>query len=126
MHNPDQPVHIKYQRDLQKTLKAFLCYPEANKELTEVVRVCHALALSYIFCKIRQGRIDPKVIGLTASDIAYDCIARLFQRNEDGIYTQFTNYFHTKEIQKLSDAAVLTLLRRLVYSKVNDGIQELS
>ena len=65
------------------------------------------------------------VAGLSSSDLAYDCVADLFRRDERGSLIQIRAYFGALEISDASDAEMLMHLRRLVFSAVNQGIYRL-
>lgn len=51
-----------------------------------------------------------------------DCIAELYQRNEDGTFIVLEQYFNTARWQNLSEEELKISLRRLVFSKVNEGL----
>jgi len=55
-------------------------------------------------------------------DLAYDCIADLFHCGEDGSLLQLNAYFKGISCTTLSDPELLVHLRRLIFTKVNDGV----
>ena len=59
---------------------------------------------------------------LPHTDIAFDCIADLFQQNEEGRFVQLEAYFSSFDIANESDESLLSHLRRLVFSKANQVI----
>lgn len=85
------------------------------------VRICHSLALSQLTTR-RNASVLSRVHGLNASDLAFDCISDLFQRNDNGHFLQLETYFKGFPHADISDPELLVLLRRLVSSKVNQGI----
>ena len=59
---------------------------------------------------------------LSADDLAMDCIADLFSKNESEEFVQLRIYFEGFDVGSLSEEALLSHLRRLVFSKVNQRI----
>lgn len=59
---------------------------------------------------------------MNALDLSFDCIADLFQRDEKGNYIQLQAYFRSISLDISIDDEVLIHLRRLVFSKVNQGM----
>lgn len=84
--------------------------------------MCHALALAYVRSKIARSQLHPDRFGLSPSDIALDCIADLFRQDSDGCMVQITTYFEGINFEETSDTDLLSHLRRLVFSKVNQGL----
>jgi hypothetical protein len=93
-----------------------------EREVNRFIALCHALASAFVQSKISTGRLHVQLVGLNYSDIAYDCIADLFQRDSAGSFVQLNAYFGGISIAETSDAQLLALLRRLVFSKVNQNI----
>lgn len=60
--------------------------------------------------------------GLNISDLAYDSIAEIFQKDENGNYIQLCSYFSGLLLTSATDEEILAHLRRLVFSKVNHSI----
>jgi hypothetical protein len=96
-------------------------------ELTEFVDLSQKIAISYL--KYQEGvgkNIRPKKAeGVNElEDVAIDCIAGLFMRNQDGDFIQLKRYFYTAiESSPINDNELLIMLRRLVVKKTK---QELS
>lgn len=97
-------------------------------ELTEFVNLVQKISLSYLKYQevigkhIRWER--NKNMG-ELEDLALDCVAGLFMRNEQGEFVQFKKYFLQSgtDPQTLDEVEILVLLRRLVIKKTK---QELS
>ena len=88
----------------------------------ELVDECYRLALAYLQKKARSGYLLPHLFGLTLEDLALDCFADLFQRDEKGGFKLLQQYFNSVEWQGTSDKEVYIVLRRLIFSKVNEGL----
>lgn len=97
-------------------------------ELTGFVNLVQKISLSYLKYQevigkhIRWER--NKNMG-ELDDLALDCVAGLFMRNDEGEFIQFRKYFlqNTTCLEQMDDVEILVLLRRLVIKKTK---QELS
>lgn len=87
-----------------------------------LVRESHRMARAYLLQKVRRGNLQPDFFGLTLDDLALDCLADLFQRDEAGHFVQLTAYFTAFDWQDKEDVDLAIALRRLVFSKVNEGL----
>jgi hypothetical protein len=90
-------------------------------DVREFVRLCYALALPLIRKRIAQGKINLESLGLNQIDVAYDCIADLFVRDNVGHFTEIARFFD-KEIEDTnhcSDPLLCDTLRRIVFGRVN-------
>ena len=84
----------------------------------EFVYLCRNIALIYIRNKVSARRLDLRFFGLEMNDLAFDCIAGLFRRDETGSFSELQTYFERVPLKSSSDSEILALTRRLVYSKV--------
>ena len=89
-----------------------------------IVRISHAIAKESLARKIRSGTLE-RLHGLNYSDLAYDCIADLFARDESGKYTALASYFAAFDFAHFSDEEALFHLQRLVLTKVKHGVYRL-
>lgn len=69
-----------------------------------------------------NGRLNALVVGLNVKDLAWDCIADLFNRDQDDSYVQLEAYFKGISLSDVPDWELLAHVRRLVCSKVNQNI----
>ena len=90
--------------------------------VNELVDECYRLALAYLQKKARSGYLLPHLFGLTLEDLALDCFADLFQRDEEGNFNLLHQYFNSVEWKDENDHDVYIVLRRLIFSKVNEGL----
>ncbi|MFN0159318.1 MAG: hypothetical protein ACKVRP_14755 [Bacteroidota bacterium] len=116
MHKPS-PL----QDGLSPNLKALLCGAYTRQQMNGVVHIVHALANAFLASKRSNGTLAT-LHGLNTSDIAYDCIAEIFQQDEQGTLVQLRAYFGSVAFDSLTDEELLAHLRRLVFSKVNHGV----
>ncbi len=106
---------------LHETLLKVLSIPTALPEISHLVQVCHALALSTLKQRL-SGRYAGELQGISPSQLAYDCIADLFARDHENRLVKIDSYFQAFEPQRLSDEQVLQHLRRLVAGTVQQGL----
>jgi hypothetical protein len=114
-------IPVKLLTGLRENLQALIARSHSHAQLNCVVAFAHALAKAFLLSKRSVGRLSD-LHGLNHSDIAYDCIAEIFQQNEHGEYVQLNAYFAGVNLHGASDQEALAHLRRLVFSKVNHGI----
>jgi hypothetical protein len=60
--------------------------------------------------------------GISETDLAYDCIADLFQQNESGRLVQIEAYFSSVGVGCAGEEELLIYLRKLVYARVNQAV----
>lgn len=92
-----------------------------REELNSLVCLCHSLASPFLARKVAAGSFVTAQ-GICISDLAYDCIAELFQQDSGGVYTQLRSYFSGIPLSECGDEELLPHLRRLVFSKVNQAV----
>ncbi len=109
------------QEGLRQNLIALLGGVYSRQQMNGVVRIVHALANAFLASKRSNGTLAT-LHGLNTSDLAYDCIAEIFQQDEQGALVQLRAYFGSIAIETSSDEELLAHLRRLVFSKVNHGV----
>ena len=107
---------------IKKIISSTLSDQPDRAAVNELVDECYRLALAYLQKKARSGYLLPHLFGLTLEDLALDCFADLFQRNEDGSFKLLKQYFRTIEWEEMNDQDVYIVLRRLIFSKVNEGL----
>ncbi len=125
---PDSPLRSNrmhhpsiLQQHLRENLCGLLSGNHTPGQLNGVIRVAHALATAFLASKRSSGTLSVSH-GLSVSDLAYDCIADIFQRNDAGVFVQINAYFSSVPLDAIADEELLAHLRRLVFSKVNHGV----
>ncbi|MFQ5675186.1 MAG: hypothetical protein ACE5G1_04755 [bacterium] len=97
-----------------------------ESELNQFVDLMHKISLSYL----RYQKSCGKEIGWRRQtysgeleDLALDCIAGLFRRNENGDFIQIQNYFgQNANLDDLDDTAIIYLTKRLVIKKTKQEL----
>lgn len=97
-------------------------------ELTDFVNISQKIAISYLkYLEVIGRNIRPKKSeGVNElEDVAIDCIAGLFMRNENGEFVQLQRYFEPKidAGAEFTEIEAASMLRRLIVKKTK---QELS
>ena len=118
------PNYSKLSKNLKENILAVLAGSNTNSQLNQLVAVSHTLAHSFLASKATAGTLV-SVYGLNISDLAYDCIAEIFQKDSDGNYVQLFSYFNGLSLTTAREEEILAHLRRLVFSKVNQGVYRL-
>jgi hypothetical protein len=111
-----------------KQLVCNLCSGQYHQsELAEFINLAQKISLSYLKYQEMLGKRisgDRPESDLELEDLALDCIAELFSRDEQQQFYQLKRYYETKFAeQPVDDAEALILTRRLVVRKTK---QELS
>jgi hypothetical protein len=81
--------------------------------------------MQHLKAKQGSGLMHTSLLGLPIKDLAVDCIADLFRNIPEEGYVQLTAYFGSLSVDTMSDQALLSHLRRLVYAKVNENLARL-
>jgi hypothetical protein len=95
---------------------------DGDVALSKLASISHRMAYAYLCGRKQRGSFGPGWNGLRLSDIAYDCLGDLFQRDESGRACKILAYFGGIDVDRLSEEELLIYLRRLVVSAVNQRI----
>ncbi len=114
--------------DLSNLVSSICSGDYKEPELTEFVNLVQKISLSYLKYQEVIGkhiRWERNKNVSELEDLALDCVAGLFMRNEEGKFIQFKKYFErsSADILEIEDAEIMVLLRRLIIKKTK---QELS
>ncbi len=112
---------LKITGQLREVLLALLMGDATREQLNHLIAVSHSLASSFIAGKSSLGGLR-SISGLTTSDLAFDAIADLFRLDEHGNCVQLRAYFAGIDLREAEEEEIVSHLRRLVFSKVNQGI----
>ncbi|MFA6540813.1 MAG: hypothetical protein WCT99_04360 [Bacteroidota bacterium] len=107
---------------LRKNLQSILKEEFTQRQLNETISLCHSFALVLLRKKLSSGKLNLHLLHLDLHDIAYDCIAELFRMDGDYPLIQLRSYFSGIDIDRSSDQELIDALRRIAFSKVNQGI----
>ena len=110
------PEHIKHQ------LLSILSDNYTHVEVNSIVSLCHTMATASLRYSIIDGSKNQETIGLTKNDVAYDFIADLFQKDDAGRFVKLIAYFNSFNLEEISDQEIIVLFRRIVSSRVQQGL----
>lgn len=106
--------------DMQGALQKMLSGD--SRACKRVAEFCHQMASAYLKYKLNHSKRQLLQQHLDRDELAWDCIAGLFEREDNGQYVIFQDYLEDYELDQLAEDEVRMLLRRLVFTKVNDGL----
>ncbi len=107
---------------LKATLSEVFSPTPTHRAVNNLVQICFRIALAYLHHRLRRGSLVDNQFGISNEDLALDCIAELYQRNEENRFIVLYQYFNTYNWKALSEEELKVALRRLVFSKVNEGL----
>lgn len=107
---------------LQSTLSAFLAESPSQQSQREFLTFCHSLALLYVRRKVKNTRSNPAFAGMSFEQLAWECIADLFERNETGAFPKLQAYFSVQAWEQQSEGELESLTRRLIFSQIQRAL----
>lgn len=109
-------------QNLPANVEAIVRGNHNHDQLNDVISLSHAFAIVLLKKKIATGKLNLNIFRLDIHDIAYDCIAELFRMDGEQPLVQLKSYFSGIDLQCASAQEVANHLRRLTFSKVNQGL----
>jgi hypothetical protein len=109
-------------RELRALLRAIIPGTHSEHDLRRLVRLSHAVALPRLRMKTAAGSLRPDLWGIGLSDLAFDLIAELFQKDDQGTLIRVKTYFEGVDIDSLDDERLLVHFRRLIFATVNQSL----
>ena len=111
------------KRDLLQLLDGSL----GESDITKFVHFCRALCQAHLVHVRSSVFLLASQHGLTITDLAYDCIAETFARNEHGCFHHLEDFVGSlrDEIQKLSETEVLFAFRAFLTRVVDAQLARL-
>ena len=107
---------------LHKTLHRVFSTPNDREAVNYLIHVCSNIAMAFLRIQLKRGSLDDYRFGIATEDLAIDCIADTFQRDANGHFTTLETYFNSFDWEKTSEEDLTIALRRLIFSKVNEGL----
>ncbi len=94
-------------------------FPHPNA-VNEFVQLCHKMADAYLRTKLLSNRYSENRFGINIDDLAFDVIADIFARDNNGRFVEIHKYFKQfGDISVISDDEFFAALRRLVLGATN-------
>ncbi|HCA81994.1 MAG TPA: hypothetical protein DEP53_19870 [Bacteroidetes bacterium] len=118
---------MKFTPQHRRTIQAILDGTYTPLDVREFVQFCYLLALPLVRSRIHRGKLNLEILGLSEIDIVFDCLADLFRRDSEGMFTHVKSYFASQELdpQTAHEDDVLLALRRLVFNRVHCSLVRL-
>ena len=91
-------------------------------ELNRFVGMAHSIAAVAVRMRLSRATIAARLLPPSTADLAYDCIADLFARDEDGSLHHLRTYFAGIGADRVGDAELFIHFRRIIFSRVNQGV----
>jgi len=113
-----------FVQGLKAKLESLLDGTAAPADVRFVVRVAHTIARVTLSRRVQSEPLV-KFHGLDYGDLAYDCIADLFSRDDRGRYVALATYFMAFDFASLTDDDVFFHIQRLVLRNVKQGVYRL-
>jgi len=107
--------------ELRGTLKRCINTTYSRRDIHQLITTCHKLALTYVIMKSKSHK-SYFLKGECKSDLAWDYIAEIFQKDESGNLKTLQGYFSSIDVNVLDEKDLFIELRKLVFTKVDDGI----
>lgn len=118
---------MKFTPQHRRTIVAILDGTYTPLDVREFVQFCYLLALPLVRSRIHRGKLNLEILGLNEIDIVYDCLADLFRRDSEGMFTHVKSFFASQELDPVTahEDDVLLALRRLVFNRVHCSLVRL-
>jgi len=107
--------------EFKDSLKNLLMPVQKPAHVNRVINLCHTFALAYLRMKAATGKMY-LFHGEKLEDLAWDFIADLFDKDEEGRFKVFCDYFNETDFRELDKHELQIRLRRLVFTSVEDNI----
>ncbi len=107
---------------LPEKILAVMRDPPVREELNDLIALCHSIAIVHLRRRIPLATLQRRFHYTGFSDLAYDCIADLFRRDDHGSLVRLKAFFRGAVQRMASDRDLLAQMKRLVYSRVNQSI----
>ena len=103
------------------SVRSFITPIQKPADVKSVIDLCHTFALAYLRMKASSGKLY-LFHGEKLEDLAWDFIADLFEKDDDGRFRVFYNYFDEHVLSETDENELQFQLRRLVFTTVEDNI----
>jgi hypothetical protein len=116
-------LNSRVEKYLIPLLRSALSGNINNFEINHLVKIAHQFAISRLSQLISSRKISFAIQPHTISSIALDCIAEIFERDENNNFIELINYFDgERSVATIPDEQIMIHFRILVFSKLKDGI----
>lgn len=106
---------------LKETISNCLGKEVSRQDLKKLIKKCHSMALAYLRMKAASKKLY-MIRGERLEDLAWDFIAELFEKDNNGCLEKLQEYFDDISLEDLDHSELTIELRKLVFTKVEDNI----
>jgi hypothetical protein len=110
---------------IQDTLRRILSPHPSPADAEPFVALALRIATLHVQKKIGSGAINPAFFGLSAPDLAVDCVGPLFERDAQGRFVQLHGYYGSLLWEERDETELLAFTRRLVFSTIHQQLARL-
>ncbi len=107
---------------LRTTVTGLASDTPPRSAINDFVRRGQRVATAYLVRRCQSGRLRLEQFNLTVEDLALDCLADLFQRDDHGRLVRVQSYLASVEWESLDEAGLEIAIRRLIFSAINEGL----
>ncbi|MBI5473552.1 MAG: hypothetical protein HY961_14530 [Ignavibacteriae bacterium] len=115
------PENTNDELQLRETILAVIEGTASSRQLNSLIAVSHTFAESYLRSRRAAWHLM-EFHDMSRSDLAYDCLAELFRKDENGRLIELHTYFAGYEVRTADNVELVAYLRRLIFSKVNNRL----
>ena len=113
----------QFSTDIPRLLESVLSDNPPLGDVNALVRHTHRLALTRLSQLHNSRRLHLQSFPLTLESTAIDCIADLFERDNDGRFVELTDFFsNDRALKLLTNDEIIVHFHSLVFNKLRDGI----
>ncbi|MCF8305439.1 MAG: hypothetical protein K9I71_08355 [Ignavibacteriales bacterium] len=121
--NKSKTLHTIKLNNIKILLQLILAGKYSIMELNQLVRNATQIASVRLSQLIAKNKIHFDIQPHSINSVALDCIAELFRSDETSTFPELLHYFSDEnDLDKLSEIETYIAFRRLVFSKLNDGV----
>jgi hypothetical protein len=107
---------------LKQVIFQIISAEPSPETVREFIEESHKIALICLKQKVRSGRLAPSFFKIGLDDLALDCIADLFRRDECGTFHRLISYYSPLISPTSTEEELFILTRRLIFGKVNQEL----
>ena len=93
----------------------------SDQEVQCLVYEAHKISLAYLRIRVKRNDYILELMGGSYDDLAWDCVSELFERDENGRFSNIRECLHEYGAGQC-DQKNISAFRRMVFTKTNDTI----
>jgi hypothetical protein len=122
-HSSQSTTLILAGRNIKPLISRLVSGTASEPEINAIVRTAFTFASQRLRQLLSSRKLHLHSFSISTEGLAFDCIAELFQRDEEGSFVELVDYFSgERDLEKLDEEEATQQLRILVFSKLNQGL----